>query len=331
MMTDEGDPMTKVTMLALEEAAASTITGPMDFLSSCRRDDTTGKVPQPCFKIEIVTTDGFPARCRNGVLIQPHRSMHEVGKTDIIIVSPIARIEKVLDKEGKVVDWLKAHHENGVYLAAIDSGAFLLAETGLLNGQEATTNRESIEAFRRRYPAVLLKPERPITDQNRMLCAGSANSSFDLAAYLAMKIYGFEMPSEWVKIQGYDAGIARQALFSKIIQRRRPTGNPIRISQQWMANNYSKPLNMGQLAKMCGMSRRTFERHFKSITNGTPLQYLQRIRVEKAKQMLEAGEGTFQEITYQVGYEDSCYFRKLFEKLTGRSPSACNKRGFGPM
>ena len=175
---------------------------------------------------------------------------------------------------------------------------------------------------------MLLNPERPITDQNRLLCAGSANSSFNLAAYLAIKIYGCEVAFEVVKSHGYDTDAFLQAPYSEMIRKCLYDGSPIRVSQEWMESNYSKPMNMGQLAKMCGMSRRTFERHFKSVTRGTPLQYLQRIRVEKAKRMLESGEESFQEITYLVGYEDSCYFRRLFEKLTGRPPSAYSKRSF---
>ena len=319
--------MTKVTILALKDAATSTIIGPMDFFNSCGCNDNTDKVLQPYFDVEIVTTDGFPVRCLNGVLIQPHRSMLEVEKTDVIIVSSIVQIEQTLEREGGAVTWLRAHYDNGVYLAAIDSGAFLLAETGLLDGKEATTNCESSGAFRRRYPGVLLKPERPITDQNRILCSGSANAYFDLVGYLATKIYGFEVAPELVKKHGYDACAILQTPYSEIIHKRLYADNPIRVSLQWMENNYSKPMNIGQLAKMSGMSRRTFERHFKNVTRDTPLKYLQRIRVEMAKQMLEAGELTFQEITYQVGYEDSCYFRRIFEKLKGIGPSAYKKKG----
>jgi transcriptional regulator GlxA family with amidase domain len=321
--------MTKVTLLALKDAATSTIIRMMDFFSSCGCNDTAGEVLQPCFEVEIVTTDGLPVRCLNGVLIQPHRSMLEVEKTDVIIVSSVAHIVQTLEGEGGAVPWLKSHHDNGVCLAAIDSGAFLLAETGLLDGKEATTNRESSIAFRRRYPKVRLNPERPITDQDRILCSGSANSSFDLVAYLAIKIYGFEVAFELLKSHGYETGAFLQTPYSEMVHKCLYTGSPIRASQEWMEKNYSKPMNMGQLAKMCGMSRRTFERHFKNVTRGTPLQYLQRIRVEKAMRMLESGEESFQEITYQVGYEDSCYFRRLFEKLTGRPPSAYGKRSYG--
>jgi transcriptional regulator GlxA family with amidase domain len=254
--------------------------------------------------------------------------MLEVEKTDVIIVSSIVHIEQTLEREGGAVTWLKANYDNGVLLAAIDSGVLLLAETGLLDSKEATINRDISGLFRQRYPRVLLKPDRPITHHNRILCAGSANSCFDLVSYLVMKIYRFEVALELLKTNGYDADAFLPTPYAQTIHKRLHADNPIRISQEWMENNYSKPINIGQLAKMCGMSRRTFERHFKNATRGTPLQYLQRIRVEKAKWMLEAGEKNFQEITYQVGYEDSCYFRKLFEKLTGLRPSACNKRSF---
>jgi transcriptional regulator GlxA family with amidase domain len=327
-ITYEDEPMTRVTILALKDAATSTIIGPMDFFSSCGCNDTTGKASEPCFEVEIVTTDGLPVRCLNGILIQPHRSMPEVENTDVIIVSSMVSIEQTLEGEGCAVTWLKTHYDNGACLAAIDSGAFLLAETGLLEGKEATTDSESSGAFQRRYPGVLLKPEHPITDQGRLLCAVSANSCIDLVAHLAMKIYGYEAAFEMLKTHGYDAEAVLQTPHSTLSHKGLNPDNPIRVSREWMENNYSTPMDIEQLARMCGMSRRTFERHFKNITRETPLQYLQRIRVEKAKRMLEAGEGTFQEITYQVGYEDSCYFRRLFEKLTGFLPSAYSKKGF---
>ncbi len=329
-ITDIGDPMTKVTLLALNDAATNTIIGPMDFFSACSFDIGTGRFLQPYFEVEIVTTDGNPVRCLNGVLIQPHRSMLDVEKTDVIIVSSVCHIEIVMEVEGMAaVPWLRAQHENGACLAALDCGVFLLAETGLLDGKEATTNRESFETFRRRYPEVLLKPERPITDQNRILCAGSTNSCIDLVAYLAMKIHGPEIALQLVKSHGYYPGIIQRSSCPPIADGRPYDDNPVRISQKWMENNYSQPMNVDQLSKMSGMSRRTFERHFKDVTRQTPLQYLQRIRVETAKRMLEASEKTFQEITYQVGYEDSCYFRKLFEKLTGLSPSDYKEKRSG--
>jgi transcriptional regulator GlxA family with amidase domain len=327
-IADEDEPMTRVTILALKDAATSTIIGPMDFFSSYGCNATAGKASQPCFDVEIVTTDGLPVRCLNGVLIQPHRSMLEVEKADVIIISSMISIEQILERESCAVTWLKKHYGNGAWLAAIDSGAFLLAETGLLEGKEATTSSENSMAFRRRYPDVLLKPECPVTDQGRLLCAVSANSCIDLVAHLAMKIYGYETAAELLKIHGYDADAVLQIPYSNLSHKGLHPDNPIRASREWMENNYSKPMDIEQLARMCGMSRRTFERHFKNITRETPLQYLQRIRVEKAKRMLEAGEGSFQEITYQVGYEDSCYFRRLFEKLTGFLPSDYSKKGF---
>lgn len=254
--------------------------------------------------------------------------MLEVERTDVIIVSSVVQIEQTLDRQDEAVTWLKAHYDKGVLLAAINSGAFLLAETGLLDGKEATTNRETGGLFRQRYPNVLLKLNRLITDQNRLLCVGSSNASFDLVAHLAQKIYGVNIAIELRKKHGYDTEVALQAPCEQVIHQCVPADKPIRGSLEWMENNYSKPINIGRLAKMSGMSRRTFERRFKNITRGTPLQYLQRIRVEKAKWMLKAGEMTFQDITYQVGYEDSCYFRKLFQKITGLSPSVYNKEKF---
>jgi len=105
------------------------------------------------------------------------------------------------------------------------------------------------------------------------------------------------------------------------MQHKKDHGDPNIISiQKQIEENYSDNINADKIARTHGMSRRTFERRFKKATQVTPLMYLQCVRVEVAKQLLETGLQSFDEISYQVGYEDSNFFRKMFIKQTGLRP-----------
>lgn len=158
--------MQSVTVLAMQNTMAATVTSPMDvfYQAGVMWNFFNGKAVSPYFDVRLVTSNGKPFRCLNGVRLVPDGSIHDVRKTDLIVVSSILDIDKVLMRQAEVVDWLKAMHGQGAHIATICSGVFVLAETGLLDGRTATTHWGFAEQFKQRYPQVELKLERLITD-----------------------------------------------------------------------------------------------------------------------------------------------------------------------
>jgi transcriptional regulator GlxA family with amidase domain len=320
--------MKRVTILAMFNSMASTIFGPMDifYQAGVVWNYFQGKKPTPFFETRIVTTNGKPIKCLNGTTVLPHASICDVESTDLIMVSSIWDIEKTMKHEGQAVDWLKQHYRLGAQIATICTGAFVLAETGLLDGKAATTHWGSADEFRRRYPRIDLKPERLVTDEGDIFCSGGMNAGADLALYLVEKYCGHEVGLQSSKTMISDIGRTLQAPYSIFQFQKDHQDAQILAVQKLMEDHFDQNYPYEELASRCGMSRRTFERRFKAATGDTPLIYLQRVRVEAAKAMLENGDLSFDEIAYSVGYQDNTAFRKIFLRQTGLLPSEYRRR-----
>ncbi|HIJ78074.1 MAG: helix-turn-helix domain-containing protein [Desulfobulbaceae bacterium] len=314
--------MRRVTILALDDAAATTITGPYDTfcLTGVLWNLGQGQDIVPEFKVEIVTPTGAPARCMNNLTIMAHRAMTEVRETDLILVSAVLDIHQTLARQGEIIEWLKERYRAGAMLASVCTGSFALAETGLLDGKIATTHWRAADEFKALYPKVQLKPERLITDAGDIFCSGGFNSSIDLANYLVEKMCGRETAIQCAKSLVVDRGRVSQTPYSVFNFQREHHDEQILKIQNRLETDFNKDIDLEQLAQRYGMGRRTMERRFKASTGDTPLMYLQRVRVEAAKQKLESNKMTFDEISYQVGYEDTSFFRKIFIKHTTMRP-----------
>jgi transcriptional regulator GlxA family with amidase domain len=314
--------MQRVTILALDHAITSSIMGTMDIFSQVgvTYNFATGAAPQPLFNVEIVTLDGGPVSGFNEARIYPHRSIAEVQATDLIVISSFIDPETLSTcKAG--IPWLRHHFEAGATIASICAGSFFLAETGLLDGKRATTHWGLADEFRRRYPKVRLDPNLLIADEGRLLSSGACTSYIDLAVYLIERFHGRTVALQSAKAMLHDFARTSQAPYI-VYQPKKDHGDAkILAIQEQMERSYSQDFDPDLIARNNGMSRRTFERRFKSATGDTPLAYLQRTRVEAAKQLLESGQPTCDEVAYRVGYEDSGFFRKLFIKHTGLRPS----------
>jgi transcriptional regulator GlxA family with amidase domain len=320
--------MKKVTILAMRNTMASAITGPMDvfYQAGVMWNYFKGSTLTPFFDVRVVTTNGAPFKCLNGLRMVPDGAMYEAEDADLIIVSSILDIERTLEVQSEVVDWLKDRYAGGCSIATICSGAFVLAETGLLDGKTATTHWAFADRFKRRYPRIHLKPERLITDEGDLFCSGGYNAGVDLSLYLVEKYCGHEVALQSSKSMISEMGRTSQAPYAVFHHRKDHHDHQILAAQEWIEQNFEKNFTYDRLARRNGMSRRTMERRFKNVTGETPLTYQQSLRVDAAKRLLEKSNRSFEEITWQVGYEDSSTFRKVFFKQTGLVPTEYRKK-----
>jgi transcriptional regulator GlxA family with amidase domain len=312
--------MKKLTILALDQALSSSIFGPMDIF--CQAGLTWNyifeKPAAPFFEVKIVTPKGTPVTAFNGATIQPHCAAEEITSTDLILISSFASYD-TLTHANWATDWLRTHYNRGATIGSICIGTFLLASTGLLNGKTATTHWGFIDPFRKRFPEVLLRPDKMITDEGNLLCSGACNSYIDLSLYLIERFCGPEVALECSKTLLHDLGRSSQAPY--IVRHFRKDHNDLEIlAAQSSLEHCTAHCDVKRLAREHGMSRRSFERRFKTATGHSPLFYLQLLKVEKAKWLLESSHQSFGEISWQLGYEDSSFFRKIFKKNTGLLP-----------
>ncbi len=311
----------EVAILALDNSVATMVTGPMDVFSMTGSlyEMLQGKPPVHYFTVRIVTPDGKPIHCFNGLPITPHCSI-DACQPDLIIIPGILNPDETLSSNDVAINWLKRMHEKGCPITAICSGSLLLAATGLLNGKPATTHWAIEKEFRRRFPEVILKPEELITDEAGLVCSGGYDSFLDVSIYMIDKFLGSTVALQCSKIFLRSPVRHSQAPYAIFSGSRDHGDDQILQIQERLEKQFRDAFDFTELAREYGMSRRTLERHFKKATGITPLAYLQRVRVESAKELLESGNASFDEISYQVGYMDNSFFRKLFIKCTSLRP-----------
>jgi len=315
----------RVTVLGFEYAFASAITGITDVLSMAgiTWNRIQGDPSQKHFEVTIASEGGKPIRCSNGIEIQAHKSLEEVAHTDLLLVPTIAgNIEKTLLLNQSVLPWLRKHFEQGADIASNCTGAFFLAEAGLLDGKQATTHWGYVDQFEQRYPKVNLKASQLITSDGSVFCSGGGTAWLDMALFLIERYCGYDVAVATAKSHVFDLRRTSQSAYSNIVSKKYHHDHSIQKIQDWLGNHYHQSINISLLATKVSMTERTFKRRFKQATGESTINYLQNIRIEAAKKLLEHGNLSVERITHDVGYEDMSSFIRLFKKQTALSPSA---------
>ncbi|MBL3555106.1 MULTISPECIES: GlxA family transcriptional regulator [Marinobacter] len=328
--------MRTVSVIGFDGALASAITGIIDLfrlagVTWARINDTP---PEREFTTRLLTNGGKPCRCINGITLLADGDWREYAagdlKADLVIVPTIgAPISQVLAANPDLVQWLGDFRDatsGQVRVASNCTGAFLLAEAGLLDGRQATTHWGFSNQFRQRFPAVDLQPDKLITVDGHIACAGGGMAWWDLGVYLVERFAGPKVARELAKAFVIDAGRTSQAPYGALQARRYHSDVAILRLQDWLDANYTRPVTLQSLGRLAGLTERSLIRRFKAATGDTPTGYLQILRIEAARQHLENSRAAVEEITRLVGYEDVSSFSRLFRKHTGLAPGVYRAR-----
>ena len=287
----------------------------------------TGTRPVARFRVTTASVDGRPVRCDGSVSIKPQTALSAIRKTDLIFIPTTGiSVDDVAEHYGTVVSWLRRWHKRGAAIASVCSGVGLVAATGLLDGKRATTHWGLAERFRKQYPRVKWMPELMVTEDHNFYCGGGIHAALDLSLYLVEKFCGHEIAMQSAKAMLIETPRAWQAGFAIVPLKTEHSDDNISSAQEWLHQNFHRSFPLEATARRVGMSLRNFVRRFKEATGDSPLMYLQKLRIAAAKRLLEGGHRTVQEISNAVGYEDVAFFRNLFQRHTGVSPSAYRQR-----
>lgn len=279
-------------------------------------------LPEPIFTIDLVSTDGEPVTYQNLFTITPTTSIVNLTKTDLILISTISGdLEKAIETNRQLVNWIKKQRiEHHSELASLCKGAFLLAETGLVNGKNCATHWTSHNLFKQKYPKVNLVEESIICESNGIFSSGGAYSILNFTLYLIERYFGRET-AIWVsKISEIDFDRMSQSQFIVFSGQKEHTDEEIKTAQGFIESNYADKLNVEAIAGKVNLNVRSFLRRFKKATSNTPLEYIQRVRIEAAKRKLESTTETVSEVMIGIGYNDEKAFRNTFRKYSGLSP-----------
>jgi transcriptional regulator GlxA family with amidase domain len=316
--------MLDVTVVLLDDGLSSTAVMPVEIFHSAGVlwNDIQARPAAPAFRVRTVSLDGGPVRSPYGIDIQPQGSLADVARTDIVIV-PTSGLEMELKlvENSAIVPFVRRHHEQGAYVVGVCMGAAYLAEAGLLDGRLATTHWGVVDRFARRWPQVRWRPELFVTEDSRTLCSGGLYAAIDVSLYLVEKLCGHEVALQTAKVLLLPMPRTHQSGYA-MLPVSQPHGDArIRAIESFLQANYRADIATQTLADRAGLGMRTFVRHFKAATGKLPAAYLQALRIEAAKAMLEADAKPVQSISSAVGYDDVAFFRGLFKRATGMTPA----------
>jgi transcriptional regulator GlxA family with amidase domain len=279
---------------------------------------------KPLFDIHLVGLNKETKLYDGLFSVHPDHIMKDIKKTDLIIIPALQPQSLPLNQE--FMPWITEQYKYGAEVASLCVGAFLLASTGLLKGKTCTTHWMAADAFRKMFPDVELLTEKIIIDEQGIYSSGGAYSFINLVLYLVEKYCGRDVAVFLSKVFEIEIERSSQSPFNIFMGQKDHEDEPIKKAQQYIESNVGQKISVDQLAGLFLISRRNFERRFKKATANTPVEYLQRVKIEAAKKSLESGRENINEVMYAVGYSDSKAFRTTFKKITGLSPLDYRKK-----
>jgi len=253
--------------------------------------------------------------------VKPHTHVSSITKTDLVIIPSLNHnYQKAIKGNQVLIDWIEKQYRNGAEIASICTGAFLLASSGLLDGKTCSTHWSAAENLKIMFPKVNVQTDKLITDENGIYTNGGAYSFLNLLIYLVEKYYNRQTAIFCSKVFQIDMDRTSQSPFF-IFQAQKNHGDEmICEAQNYIEENLSEKISFEELASKLATSRRNFDRRFIKATGNTPVEYLQRVKIEVAKKTLEKGRKSIFEVMNEVGYADDKAFREVFKKITGVSP-----------
>lgn len=320
--------MVKVTVFMAHQCSSTSLSATLEGLQSANLlHQFNSRSKTPVFLVETASIDGQPVQCSGGITFTPDKSIDAVTTTDLIIIPGfLFNILPLLPGLTAVTPWLRQQQSQNTTIAAMCTGAFVAAQAGILDNKLATTHWFYADAFKQRYPRVNLQANHIVTEDHNVICSGGASAGSDMLLHLIRKFGSAELSAECSKKLLIDSSRREQSPYVMATFNKNHQDTDILRVQAWLDEHYGSTVAFDELAKRFGFGVRNFIRRFKDATDQTPIQYLQGLRLEKAKYLLESTKTSIEQITYQVGYEDSNSFRRLFRGRVGISPGAYRKK-----
>lgn len=225
--------------------------------------------------------------------------------------------------------WLVVQHAKGAAVASFCTGAFVLAAAGLLDNRPATTHVNAGGNFARLFPQVQLRPDAVVTEQDKVFTSGGATNTFHLLMLLLEIYCSKAVAVRAAKTFSIDLDRNRQTYFGSFTPYEGHSDDLVKKAQEEIKKNFSRANTVEEIITAVPASRRNLVRRFKQVTGITPIEYLQKTRIEAAKQMLEQSRYSITEVMLESGYNDLKTFRTLFKRTVGMTPTMYREKFSG--
>lgn len=328
----------KVKILAFPSVYGASLMGLVDMLEAANLVACElWRVEDKPFQWEVVTLNGGPVQCSNGLTVNgtgklaiPESArLGEPYVPEVLMLAvpfmPTSRELKLLDTVWRdEIEWIRKNHHYYGQIATHCNGTFILAEAGLLDGQEATTSWWLARHFKQRYPDIQLKVDKRVVNSGRFLLGGATSCYRELLLSFVHQHCGAEVARLLSRYFLLHANNSGQMLFASDLPLQ--TENPvINRAQQWIVRNLERNISVADVADHAAVTTRTLVRHFQKDFGHTPQAHIQKLRIEKSKALLETTRLKLSEIANRCGYSDEGAFRRLFKKHCEVSPGEFRK------
>jgi len=310
----------KVSVLVPENAVMQAIADPQ-YLFSAVNQFMVAAGKQPLFDVQLVGLNK-EVKINHGLFtINTTHLLKDVTKTDLVIIPALfGDMEYAIQSNTEMLPWIKEQYNNGTTIASLCVGAFLLASTGLLDGKKCSTHWGFQNQFRTLFPKVEVIEGSIVTEENRLYSSGGAMSYWNLLLYLVEKYTDRQTAILASKYFAIDMDRDSQCSFAIFQGQKNHTDEAVKQAQTFIDQNINEKITIDNLANLVSIGRRSFERRFKLATNNSVLEYINRVKIEFAKQSFESSRKNMNEVMYEIGYTDAKAFRTIFKKITGLTP-----------
>jgi len=311
-----------VVLMAFTGGNASSIAGPLEVL----RYASERLIDKTPISVTVASKDGSEVTCDDGVNIIPTSSVDEIRDIDLVFLAGMpSNIDEAIDSNSDTINWIRDQHAQGTTFAAVCPTQALLAHAGLTRGKSVNMHWSLINDARRRWPSTNWTADRMVVEDTKLYSCCGAAAAIDLTLHIIEHLCGRE--SVLMCAQWFQTGLpgTRQHIPPAMFGCLTPEKTDMARITTWIHEHYHESINFEILSSHYGMSWRTFYRHFLKTTGDSPKVYLQKLRLNAARHMLETNGGTIDQICERVGYSNPAFFRMLFKRYIGMTPSCYRK------
>jgi transcriptional regulator GlxA family with amidase domain len=312
--------MKHVSILPLYDATVASIDSSRQLFSRVN-DFMKYQGRAPFYTVDMVGLEKYTKLSNGLYTITADRTLIEVHHTDVIVLPLLCgNFQRAIRENQQYNDWLTTQYHNGAEIVCLCVGSFYLASTGLLDNKQCAVHWAAMQEFRHLFPRVNIVNNGIITDENGIYTCGGGYAYLNLLLYVLEKHLGRETAVLASKMFEIDMERRSQHHYAIFTGQKQHGDVQVLKAQEWIEKNPTEMYTVDTICEKLEVGRRTFERRFKKCTGNSILEYIQRVKVEFAKQHLETGKKTVNEIIYEAGYNDVDAFRKVFKKITDLSP-----------
>lgn len=331
-----GSRPVRVGIVAIPEAGLATLSGIFDVLNSLDWLSGSEGIPADTpFQVELLGEADGPVRLASGITLPLHGAAKERPCDLIIVPSLFVRDSGwIRGRYPSLAGWITERHGAGATICSACSGLFLIAETGLFDGVDATVHWPYARRFSDQYPAVRVHPDRALIvsgSRGELVSSGASTSWHDLVLYLIGREAGPAAAQAVCKVFALQRHVDGLAPFMVFDPPRSHGDAVVEASQAWLDTHASVAFPVREMVSRSGLSERGFSRRFQAATGYAPQAYVQHLRIEQAKRRLERTSEPIEQVAWAVGYEDPSAFRRLFQRIAGITPGQYRRQFAQPV